>query len=457
MYLGSWKIDDYLTFSCNTHDPSDGSASDADSAPSYRIYEDETASPIVNGNLALLDGDNTTGFYSEQVQLTAANGFEKGKSYTIYIEATVSSTKGTMSHSFQMEAEVDANTVSASNVSSNLEQIGGVTQSATDLKDFADTGYNPSTHKVENVALTDTCTTNSDMRGTDGANTTVPDVAGTAAGLHATTDGLITTVDGVVDNILTDTGTTLEGHLTDIKGTGFSKDTHSLPQCLTATSVTVSDKTGFKLASDGADSISASGGDIKAIKDKTDNLPDDPADDSDIDGQLSTITDHLTDIKGTGFSKDTHSLPQCITATGFSTHTANNVRDAILDDATRFSGANLDAAISSRAPEAGGNIADIKAKTDNLPSGIAKNVALSNFEFVMIDSADHITPKTALSVTAKISKDGGAFASCTNAVSEVGDGVYKINLTQTEMNADVITLKFTATDADQRNVTMFTS
>lgn len=40
-------------------------------------------------------------------------------------------------------------------------------------------------------------------------------------------------------------------HLTDIKGTGFAKDTHSLPQCLTATSVTVSDKTGFKLAADG--------------------------------------------------------------------------------------------------------------------------------------------------------------------------------------------------------------
>lgn len=36
----------------------------------------------------------------------------------------------------------------------------------------------------------------------------------------------------------------------DIKGTGFAKDTHSLPQCLTATSVTVSDKTGFSLAAD---------------------------------------------------------------------------------------------------------------------------------------------------------------------------------------------------------------
>jgi 3-dehydroquinate dehydratase len=118
---------------------------------------------------------------------------------------------------------------------------------------------------------------------------------------------------------------------------------------------------------------------------------------------------------------------------------------------------NLDVAVSTRSPESGGNIAAIRAKTDNLPSGIAKNVALNNFEFVMVDSADHITPKTALSVIAEISKDGGSFASCTNAATEVGNGVYKINLTQAEMNANVITLKFTATDADQRTITIFTS
>ena len=40
------------------------------------------------------------------------------------------------------------------------------------------------------------------MRGTDSANTTVPDAAGTAAGLHATTDGLITTIDNLVDEII---------------------------------------------------------------------------------------------------------------------------------------------------------------------------------------------------------------------------------------------------------------
>ena len=124
-YLGSWKIDDYLTFSCNTHDPDTGVATDAASVPTYRIYEDETTSAILSGSTAKIDDGNTTGFYTERVQLTAANGLEKGKSYTIYIAATVDSDAGTMSHNFQIEAEVDSNIVSASNVSANIEQVGG--------------------------------------------------------------------------------------------------------------------------------------------------------------------------------------------------------------------------------------------------------------------------------------------------------------------------------------------
>lgn len=51
----------------------------------------------------------------------------------------------------------------------NVDQLGSSAQSLTDLKDFADSGYNPATHKVENVVLVDTTTTNTDMRGTDGA------------------------------------------------------------------------------------------------------------------------------------------------------------------------------------------------------------------------------------------------------------------------------------------------
>lgn len=112
MYLGSWAIDNLLTFPANTHAPSTGAATDADAVPAYRVYEDETGTAILTGNMAKLDDANTTGFYSEQITLSAANGFEKGKCYTVYISAAVGGVTGTMAHTFQIEAEVDANVVS---------------------------------------------------------------------------------------------------------------------------------------------------------------------------------------------------------------------------------------------------------------------------------------------------------------------------------------------------------
>ena len=99
----------------------------------------------------------------------------------------------------------------------------------------------------------------------------------------------------------------------------------------------------------------------------------------------------------------------------------------------------------------------IKAKTDNLPSGIAKNVALSDFQWLMVLSSDHVTTATGKTVTGTISKDGGIFSALTNVIAEIGSGLYKVDLTQTEMNADVITLKFTETDCDQRTLTVYTT
>ncbi len=100
--------------------------------------------------------------------------------------------------------------------------------------------------------------------------------------------------------------------------------------------------------------------------------------------------------------------------------------------------------------------ADVDQIKGDLPSRITKNVALNNFMFLMIDSADHITGKTGLTVTAQRSIDGAAFASCANAVSEVSNGIYKINLAAADLNGNVITLLFTATGADARLITIVT-
>jgi hypothetical protein len=93
-------------------------------------------------------------------------------------------------------------------------------------------------------------------------------------------------------------------------------------------------------------------------------------------------------------------------------------------------------------------VAAIKTRTDNLPEGVTKNAILNNFEFFMVDVADHVTGKTGLTVTAERSIDGAAFAACANAVTEVSAGVYKINLAATDTNGDTITLKFTSAGAD---------
>src|SRR3990167_8279955 len=82
---------------------------------------------------------------------------------------------------------------------------------------------------------------------------------------------------------------------------------------------------------------------------------------------------------------------------------------------------------------------------------VKKNTELANFEFVMFDSTDHITPKTGLTVAVQASKDGAAFANVTNTpATEVSAGVYKITLSTTDLNVTTVMLKATATDADNR-------
>ena len=99
----------------------------------------------------------------------------------------------------------------------------------------------------------------------------------------------------------------------------------------------------------------------------------------------------------------------------------------------------------------------IKAKTDNLPSGIAKNVALADFNVFMVLSSNHVSAGTGKTVTGTISKDGGTFNALSGSITEVGSGTYVVDLTQAEMNANVITLNFAADACDTRVITIYTS
>jgi hypothetical protein len=102
-------IGDNLVFSICTHDPDTGVLTDADAVPEYRVYENITEIAILTGNMDSgsgaghneFDDANTVGFYVKSIACTAANGFENGKTYTIYIEATVDGDTGGISYSFK--------------------------------------------------------------------------------------------------------------------------------------------------------------------------------------------------------------------------------------------------------------------------------------------------------------------------------------------------------------------
>jgi hypothetical protein len=79
--------------------------------------------------MAKLDDANTTGFYTEQIACTLANGFEDGKSYTIYIEATVDGDTGGICYGFSTEAHDVVTLTGTANAGDSTVQItltGGV-------------------------------------------------------------------------------------------------------------------------------------------------------------------------------------------------------------------------------------------------------------------------------------------------------------------------------------------
>jgi hypothetical protein len=120
-------IGDNLTFSICTHDPETSILSDADSPPIYRVYEGITGVALLNGTMSKLDDALTSGFYAAEIACTTANGFEHGKSYTVYIEATVVGNTGGIAYSFMADSGT---------VASVTGDIGGL--SANAKQDVAD-------------------------------------------------------------------------------------------------------------------------------------------------------------------------------------------------------------------------------------------------------------------------------------------------------------------------------
>jgi hypothetical protein len=326
----------------------------------------------------------------------------------------------------------------------DLLQMGGVAQSATDLKDFADAGYDPATSKIEG------CKVNDDMKGTDGANTTVPDAAGVGR------------LDLLIDAILAD--------VTGINGDAM-RGTNSAALASVCTEARLVELAAANLPSD-IDAILADTGELQTdwanggrLDLLLDAIPTTAMRGTDSAALASVCTEaRLAELAAANLPADMDTLLTRITAAVALASVCTEGRLAELD------AANLPADIDSVLADtnelqtdwANGGRLDllidaIKAETDNLPSGLQKNVALPDFSFLMTDSTDD-EPETGLTVTVQISKDGGAFANATNTpATEISNGTYKIDLTQAEMNAGIIIFKATATAANQTTLVFVTS
>jgi hypothetical protein len=86
------------------------------------------------------------------------------------------------------------------------------------------------------------------------------------------------------------------------------------------------------------------------------------------------------------------------------------------------------------------------ASTDARPVPIKNTAYRHYFEF---RKADGTIVTTVTGADSEVSKDGAAFADCTNEFTEIGTtGVGYVDLTSTEMNADAVVLKATCTNTD---------
>jgi len=95
------ELDDNWTIYAQAVDAS-GAATNVTGNVSYLIYEEEGAAPILAGIFTQPTG--VPGLYSEQIAVTAANGFEEGKDYVARMSAVIGGTTTAMIATLTVQA-----------------------------------------------------------------------------------------------------------------------------------------------------------------------------------------------------------------------------------------------------------------------------------------------------------------------------------------------------------------
>jgi hypothetical protein len=177
-----------LSISVVTHSPSTGAVQDADSAPTYEIFRENNDVPIASGNLA--KRDSKTGHYWAGIVLSEENSFFVGGTYEAIVTAVVN---GVTAKNKVLDFQVEHHLKNVDSGATTLFRDGGGGKTADDLSSAIAT-----VDGNVDAILVDT-------------GTTLP---ASIAGLSSA----IATVDGNVDAILVDTGTTLPASIAGITG-----------------------------------------------------------------------------------------------------------------------------------------------------------------------------------------------------------------------------------------------
>ena len=261
------------------------------------------------------------GYY--EIEVTAAQNAEEGVAYIRGVCTGVLPFES--AHYNIVKANVYDSLIKGTDLLQiDLTQIGGGAQSATDLKDFADAGYDPATNKITGTA---------DMRGTDSAalasealtNATWTNAKAVALGDWINGGRL----DVILDAIVADTNE-LQG---DWKNTG------RLDNLLDACNTITPDAAGVApTAGEIKTAIEAAGSHLALIMADTNELQLDWKNGGRLDALIDLILGDTSELQG--------NQGAWATAAGFSTHSAADVKTAI--------------------EAAGSSIAQILTDTDNL-------------------------------------------------------------------------------------------
>jgi hypothetical protein len=132
-------LDEVVHFDICTHAPGTGAVSDADSTPTFSVFEEATDTPILSAQ-NFTKRTSLTGNYRGTFTASAANGFEAGKWYSVIASATVDSIAAKKNcGSFRV---APAENVAGVQVV-DTTHISGDSTAADNLESAADgTGYN---------------------------------------------------------------------------------------------------------------------------------------------------------------------------------------------------------------------------------------------------------------------------------------------------------------------------